>query len=1306
MLSVLIALSGLSFAVDTDHDGLQDDWELENGRDPLVADYQIEVAGDHTCAKHDNGVSCWGEDVYGETSAPPLSNPKFIETGDTFSCAVNSDAMTCWGNNAYIGGNYNYNVVYEISNISKLAIGFDHACYINDQGVSCFGDNRQGQTDAPALSNATDIVVGGYWSCALNDGQVSCWGLSQEHFGDIPALESPTAIFSAFNAICASENRGIVCWGPAYQDKTILEVQSKPYKIEGSYIGGMESWCSLDTSNFSCWGWNFEAIDLPTNIQLFISDNEIINFSQNGQDICFLTNDPQFHCFNSNSGAVKEVPTLSDVTHTSIGQRHVCVIDEKKVLCWGNNGDGQTDVPELSNPVAISSQINSNCAIDDSGVICWGNNNYGQLDPPNLDNPTQIALGGFHACALDDNGVTCWGSNQHGQSDVPTLSNPTAVSAGLDHTCAIDEKALVCWGDNSNRQLNNPELGELEKVVAGDDATCASDQDGLKCWGLKEYVDYDFLNPPEFNDLKDFDIALAVGCAVNGNQVSCWGDNRNVITTPPNLTLPSDVTVGSSLSKVACSNTKVGLICWGRADNDGQANVPHIHIDSDKDGYTNQNNKDVFPLDASEWSDYDGDGIGDNSDSDDSPPDLISISVDKTTIDVSLAPQTVTFTVEATDQSGINWSAGSNSTAIVMQDAGGGYHYALGNNDSPGKLSITVSSDDKTGSWRFSFLALTDNEGNRSLFSNSALQSFGLPASIETTGGIESDPPVLTEISMDKVSIDVSQSPQTITFTVQANDATGVDWGASAVTLRDQDRKYAYAVSTAETPGIFTLTIDSTDVRGTWDIKWLSIKDTLGNEKTYHYEPSLSSLGLPAFVYVLSSDENTSNIKMSTSSDITNVSENSEINYGLKIENLASSPTGELSFQLKSTNIRINSVSQAGSSACSISSINYNSTVSCALSGVDANASNILNLTLAPGISGTASFNASIVANIPDISYLNNYVSASLVVDPDGDGDGIAYNADNCPNDSNSDQLDTDSDGNGNACDIDDDNDTVLDVNDAFPLDATETIDTDSDGTGNNADTDDDGDGVIDSNDAYPLISLNGLTDTDLDGLPNDCDAACLNTGMTADLDDDGDGVSDDDDAFPLDSSEAVDSDLDGVGDNSDPFPNDALYSIDSDSDGMPDEWETRYGLDPNDASDAESDQDNDGVTALDEFLAGTIPSGSLDIDGNEKYDALTDGLLLLRGMFGLDGSALVTGTVASDATYTESVDIESRIATLGDLADIDGNGEIDALTDGLLTLRYLFGLQGDTLINGVVAGDATRKTAEEIEAYLETLMP
>ena len=45
-------------------------------------------------------------------------------------------------------------------------------------------------------------------------------------------------------------------------------------------------------------------------------------------------------------------------------------------------------------------------------------------------------------------------------------------------------------------------------------------------------------------------------------------------------------------------------------------------------------------------------------------------------------------------------------------------------------------------------------------------------------------------------------------------------------------------------------------------------------------------------------------------------------------------------------------------------------------------------------------------------------------------------------------------------------------------------------------------------------------------------------------------------------------------------------------------------------------------------------------------------------------------------------------------------------MSDGLLILRYLFGIRGATLINGVVAQDATRNTAAEIEAYLAKMVP
>jgi len=222
-------------------------------------------------------------------------------------------------------------------------------------------------------------------------------------------------------------------------------------------------------------------------------------------------------------------------------------------------------------------------------------------------------------------------------------------------------------------------------------------------------------------------------------------------------------------------------------------------------------------------------------------------------------------------------------------------------------------------------------------------------------------------------------------------------------------------------------------------------------------------------------------------------------------------------------------------------------------------------------------------------------------------------------------------------------------------------------------------------------------------------------------IDPDGDGFTSQGgiDVFPLDTSEWLDTDLDGIGnnadsdddndgvtDNSDVYPLNNLYSADSDGDGMPNAWEAKYGLDPNDASDASSDQDNDGVSAYEEFIAGTIPSGSLDLDGNGQYDALTDGLLLLRGMFGLSEGALISGAVASDAIYTSSSEIVSRIDMLGDLVDIDGNDRVDALTDGLIILRYLFGLRGDVLINGVIASDATITSADGVGAKMEGLMP
>jgi len=55
---------------------------------------------------------------------------------------------------------------------------------------------------------------------------------------------------------------------------------------------------------------------------------------------------------------------------------------------------------------------------------------------------------------------------------------------------------------------------------------------------------------------------------------------------------------------------------------------------------------------------------------------------------------------------------------------------------------------------------------------------------------------------------------------------------------------------------------------------------------------------------------------------------------------------------------------------------------------------------------------------------------------------------------------------------------------------------------------------------------------------------------------------------------------------------------------------------------------------------------------------------------------------------------------------DIDQNGSFDALTDGLILLRYAFALRGENLINGAIASDATRTSASEIEAHIQSYLP
>jgi hypothetical protein len=114
-----------------------------------------------------------------------------------------------------------------------------------------------------------------------------------------------------------------------------------------------------------------------------------------------------------------------------------------------------------------------------------------------------------------------------------------------------------------------------------------------------------------------------------------------------------------------------------------------------------------------------------------------------------------------------------------------------------------------------------------------------------------------------------------------------------------------------------------------------------------------------------------------------------------------------------------------------------------------------------------------------------------------------------------------------------------------------------------------------------------------------------------------------------------------------------------------------------------------------------------LDVDGNGTVEALTDGLLVLRYRFGFTGATLIAGVVdTADCTRCAAADILAYLTSIENQLDVDGDGETEALTDGLLILRFLFSFTGATLISGAFDSvECVRCTAEEIAAYISGLV-
>jgi uncharacterized repeat protein (TIGR01451 family) len=122
-------------------------------------------------------------------------------------------------------------------------------------------------------------------------------------------------------------------------------------------------------------------------------------------------------------------------------------------------------------------------------------------------------------------------------------------------------------------------------------------------------------------------------------------------------------------------------------------------------------------------------------------------------------------------------------------------------------------------------------------------------------------------------------------------------------------------------------------------------------------------------------------------------------------------------------------------------------------------------------------------------------------------------------------------------------------------------------------------------------------------------------------------------------------------------------------------------------------------------FAASAPGPRILDIDSNSQYGPATDGVLIVRYLFGLTGSALTADALGVGATRTGPPQLPTYLLDILPFLDVDGNGRADPLTDGVMIIRKMLGLTGTAITTGALGTGATRNAAQ-IEAYIQALTP
>ena len=163
------------------------------------------------------------------------------------------------------------------------------------------------------------------------------------------------------------------------------------------------------------------------------------------------------------------------------------------VVAWGYNNNGQTVVPwTVCHATAIAAgRYFSMALLADGSVVAWGDNSYGQCNVPSFSaRAVAISAGDNGAEALlEDGSVKNWGYSY--AAPAPTLKNIDLASGSAHALLLRSDGTVVGWGSNTDGQTSIPSsLSNACAIAAGgkhslaitrsvNDLLVDSDGDGL-----------------------------------------------------------------------------------------------------------------------------------------------------------------------------------------------------------------------------------------------------------------------------------------------------------------------------------------------------------------------------------------------------------------------------------------------------------------------------------------------------------------------------------------------------------------------------------------------------------------------------------------------------------------------------------------------------------------------------------------------------------------------------------------------------------------------------------------------------------